>query len=378
MVDGDGGLAREGLRQLLLARGEGPPPAEGQHADGPLADQERHPEVVRVAEALVRGQMVGQHPARRELAHERLTGGEHPAGQALAHLDPRPEHGLDGGAGEARHHQVVAVEQPEARVVDVEQSRRLLGDGDQQALRSRERPDLLVDLEQRGQGRLAVTLLGEEPRVVERGGRLPRERGHDRDLFRRGRVGLPPVGGERAMRIALGEQGDGQDRAVPLTLDQPPRLRADRQGRVVQHVLAPHRHPLLDRAAGGALTQTHAQRGDELGRESAAALVGHHAGFPVDPHDADRGHPQQCPAPVHDQVQDAVDVEGRADRAAHLEERLVLGRVAGGLVEETRVLERHRGLRGEVGQGGEVFLGERRPRRARAPRSSRPGAGRPP
>ena len=162
------------------------------------------------------------------------------------------------------------------------------------------------------------------------------------------------------MRIALGEQGDGQDRAVPLTLDQSPRFRVDRQSRVVQHVLAPHRHPLLDGATGGALTQTHPQRGDELGRESAAALVGHHAGFPVDPHDAERGHAQQHPASVHDQVQDAVDVEGRADRAAHFEQRLVLGRVAGGLVEQARVLERHRGLRGEVVQGGEVFLGERR------------------
>ncbi len=162
-------------------------------------------------------------------------------------------------------------------------------------------------------------------------------------------------------RDGLGEQGNGQDRAVPLALDQRARLGLDRQCRVVQHVLAPYRDPLGDRAAGGALAQAHAQRGDER-----AATARDRARRPPP-----RSPGRRCMTPTaatassawqrsSDQVEDAIDVQGRADRAAHLEQGLVLGRVAGGLVEEPRVLERHRGLRGEVGQDREILLGERR------------------
>ena len=53
---------------------------------------------------------------------------------------------------------------------------------------------------------------------------------------------------------------------------------------------------------------------DELGREAAAALVGHDAGGRVQAHDADGRHPEQRLAAIHHQVEDAVDLEGRADR----------------------------------------------------------------
>ena len=120
VVDRDGGLAREGLGQLLLARGERAAAAEDEHADRPLAHEQRHAQEVGVAEPLARHLMVRDHVGPFQLAHQGLAGRQHLAAQALAHLQPGPRHGLGRGAGEPGHHQLVAVQQPEARVVQLE------------------------------------------------------------------------------------------------------------------------------------------------------------------------------------------------------------------------------------------------------------------
>ena len=94
-------------------------------------------------------------------------------------------------------------------------------------------------------------------------------------------------------------------------------------------------------------------------READAALVHEHARLRVELEDAGRRHAQQRAAPVDDEVQHALEVERGADQARDLEERLVLRRAALGLREESRVLDRHRRLGGEVGQRRQVVLGER-------------------
>ncbi len=359
VVDGDGGLAREGLGELLLAGGERPPPAEHEHPDGPLADQQRHPEEVGVAEATARREVVGQHLRALELAHQGVPGGQHPAAQALAGPDPRADHGLGRGAEHAGHHEVLAVEQAEPRVVDLEEPGRFFRDGGEQGLRRGEGADLLVDLEQRGERGLAVALLREQARVVEGHRGLARQRAHDRDLALGRGVGLPPVRGQRAEHLALADQGHRQHRAVSLALDGGPGGRAERHLGIVQDVGAPHRAALLGGPAGGALPEPHPQRAQEPLGEPAPPLVGQEAGGRVEARDAEGRDPQQGLTAIHHQVEDAVDLEGRAHHSADLEQSLVLGRVAGGLVEEARVLERHRGLGGEVGEGREVLVGER-------------------
>ncbi len=286
VVDRDGGLAREGLGQLLLARGEGPAPAEDEHPDGPLAHQKGNPQVVRVAEAVPGRLVVRQYVGALELAHERLARREHLAAQALPRPDPRPPHGLGRGAVQARHHQIVAVEQPEARVVHFQQPGRLLGDRGEQGFGGGERPDLLVDLEQRGQRGLAIALLGEQPRVVEGNRGLAGQRGHDRDLARRRGMGLPPVGREGAEHLTLAHKRHRQHRAIALPFDQRTRARAQRDRRVVQHVLGPGRLAQLRRPAGRPLAQPHLQRGQELGGEAATPLVDEEAGGPVQAGDA--------------------------------------------------------------------------------------------
>ena len=360
VVDRDRGLAREDLGQLLLARGEGSAPAEDEHPAGPLADQKRHSQVVCVAQALAARVVLGHHLGPLELAHEGVAGGHHPAAQALPHPDPGPDHGLGRGPEQTREHQVVAVEEPEPRVVHLEQPRRLLRDRGEQGLGRGERSDLLVDLEQRGERGLAVALLGEQARVVEGHRGLPGERAHDRDLARGRRVGLPPVGGERAQHLALADQGHRQHRAVALALDHRPRRRAQRDRRIAQDVAGPHRLAQLRGAPGGTLAEPDPQRGEELGREAAAALVVEEAGGRVQARDSEGRDSQQGLAAIDHEVEHPVDLEGRAHDRADLEQGLVLGRVAGGLVEEARVLERHRGLGGEVGEGREVLVGERR------------------
>ncbi len=169
----------------------------------------------------------------------------------------------------------------------------------------------------------------------------------------------PPVGGERAQHLPLADQRHREDGPVALALDLGPDRGAERHRRIVQHVLAPHRLAQLHRPAEGSLPEGHPERLHELRREAATALVDQEAGGRLEAEDAEARHAEHRPATIHHEVQDAVDLECRADDRAHLEERLVLGRIAGGLVEEPRVLERHRRLRGEVGQGREILLGER-------------------
>ena len=133
VLDGDDRLPRERLGQLLVARAEGPPRAEGEHPDGPPADLQRHTEERRVAEASDGGELRGRNVGhRRDVEHEGVARREHLAGEALRGLDPLLQHRLAGRARGAGQHEVVPLEQPEAGVVHVEQPCRLLGDGGQQ------------------------------------------------------------------------------------------------------------------------------------------------------------------------------------------------------------------------------------------------------
>ncbi len=86
---------------------------------------------------------------RIDRANDGAAVGDHLAGEALAHLDPRAEHARRRGSGETGHDQLVAVEKPEPGVVDIEQPHGLFGHARQQGVGGRQEADLLVHLEQR-------------------------------------------------------------------------------------------------------------------------------------------------------------------------------------------------------------------------------------
>src|SRR3989441_12993370 len=99
--------------------------------------------------------------------------------RSLAHPDPRTGHRLRRRTGQAGEDEVLALQQAEAGVVHVEETRRLLGDRGEQRFRRHLAPDLLVDLEQRSEVRAPVALLREPAGGVEAGRRGEGERAGD-------------------------------------------------------------------------------------------------------------------------------------------------------------------------------------------------------
>ena len=77
---------------------------------------------MRVAELAVGGHVLRQEFGEGvQAADDGEALGHHLAGKTLAHLDARAEHGRGSAACEPRHDELVAVQEPEAGVVHVEQ-----------------------------------------------------------------------------------------------------------------------------------------------------------------------------------------------------------------------------------------------------------------
>src|SRR2546426_1131885 len=118
-----------------------------------------------------------------DLADQPPAGRHHLAAQALAHPNPRTDHRLRRRAGETGEDEVLAVEQPEAGVVHVEEPRRLVGDRREQRLRRRHAPDLRVDLEERAEVRASGAFLRVPAGVVDRVRGVEGERGKHAELL---------------------------------------------------------------------------------------------------------------------------------------------------------------------------------------------------
>ena len=167
VLEGNRRLSGKRLGQLLIARAEAAPGAERQDADHAIPDPERDAQVMRVAELALALPVLRHHVDRAGLDHQRSALGDDLAAEALADLDPRTDHRLFRGAGEPGQHEHVALDEPEAGVVDVEQARRLLGDGAEERVGRLFGADLFVDVEERRHLISARLLFQEQARVVD-------------------------------------------------------------------------------------------------------------------------------------------------------------------------------------------------------------------
>ena len=217
LVEGDRGLVGERLGDLRVARGERPSCPERQRADRPGADPQRHAEEHRVAEPAVRLDVLGGDIRDAlDLADERPPGRHDPTAQTLAHPDPWTRHGLRRRAGQAGQDELLALEQPEAGIVHVEEPRGFLGDRGEQRLRRHHAADLLVDLEERAEVRAPGALLGELAGVVERVRRVEGERAQHVELLAGVLVALAHADRERAEHSVPDEEGNDRGRRCPL------------------------------------------------------------------------------------------------------------------------------------------------------------------
>ena len=358
MLERDRRLAGECLGHLLVAPSEEPPSAERQHADDALAHAEGDSHVVRVAEAAIGRHHLGRHGRQLgELTDDSRPGRHDMPGETLAlvHLDSRSQHRLRRGPGESRHHQLIAFEQPESSVVEVQQPHGLFGHRGQEGVGGAEGADLLVDLEEGGEIRAAAPLVGKEAGVLDGHRRLVGERSHHLDLRRGERVGLPPVHGDAAPGLALDKDGHGEHAPVALVLDELPRGLIERDGRVVQDVLRPHGRPFANGPAGRPLTHAHAQARHELLGDARRAQIADGVRLGIDAEDARRRRARQTLTALHDGVQDGIGLEVRGEGAADLEE----GAIAGGarllLGEELGIVDGDGGVTGEGEQEVHVF-----------------------
>src|SRR5437867_1413985 len=133
-----------------------------------------------------------------------------------------------------------------------------------------------------------------------------------------------------------------QQRAQPLRARQ---LRVS-VARVVPEVGALHRAALRHRPPRDALALVNADGRDQLLRQVEAGHRREHT-LLVTHHDAARGDAEHGPRLLHDDVDRALDVEARGDRAPGLQQGPHLARAVHALLEELRVLDRDAGLLGE-------------------------------
>src|SRR5439155_7065798 len=96
----------------------------------------------------------------------------------------------------------------------------------------------------------------------------------------------------------------------------------------------------------------------EILGQAEASLVPEPPGA-VEAEQAERFRPQGLPAPLGDQVEDAVGITGRGEGLADLRGDLDALRPRGGEAQEPRVLEGDRGLDGEVADLDQIRLPER-------------------
>ncbi len=133
LFDGNGGVAGKRLQQrfFLVIEDVSLLPVNVEHTDEPAAVTQRRPEIAHDPERDRTYLVIGVEPiVRTHIRHgERATLAGHQPGQTLSHLERGFVHDLLGEAVAPGHHQIIAVEQPEAGALDAEQLRRLLGDG---------------------------------------------------------------------------------------------------------------------------------------------------------------------------------------------------------------------------------------------------------
>ena len=152
-VGGEGGGDRHVLRgEALLAGGE-----EAQHADHAIADLGRHREEPAVAEAPHRGPVLGVQVGMigRIPEHQGPAGARDAAVQALADLDPWLHRHVLARAEGARDDQLVAVHEPEAHPVGVDEAPARVGDAPQEGVELLHPGQVAADLDEALQPGLA-------------------------------------------------------------------------------------------------------------------------------------------------------------------------------------------------------------------------------
>ena len=359
VLDGHGGLPGEGLGHVLIAATEGPPRAEGERADEALAEAQGQPHEMRVAERAVGGEMLGGHADQGvEGSDDGRAFGHHATGQALSHLDARLQHGGGGGAGEARHHEVLAVEESEARIVEVEEPHGLFGHAGEQGIGGGEQTDLLVDLEERGERGAAAALVGEEAGIVDGDGRLAAEGGHDLDLRLGHGMRLPPVDAQPTVRLPLDEDGHGEHAAIALALHENARLGGESHGGIAENVRRPDGRPLPHGAPGRPLAQVNPQSVQELARHPGGPHIGQKIRVRLGAEDSRRPRPREHLAALHDGVENLVELERGGEGHADLEEGAVVRGVLLRLAEELGVVDGDGGVAPEGEQKIQVSGGE--------------------
>ena len=291
--------------------------------------------------------------------HEGSPVGHDPSHEPFPHPEARDAEALGDGPGVGPEGQrlAVLVHEPEPGHAGAEELDGRLDDPLED----------LLDAQRGGQGpgQLAQGLEALSPAhrrlvelgVVERHGRLAGQRAQEPDLGEGGRMGLPPVHGQDAIRLVLDEDGHRQHGPVAFAADEGAGLIVQDDGGVVQDVRGPGRGPVANGLPRCPLAQGHAQRPDELRRQADAPLVGQDAGGRVQLEDPGRPHAQQRPGPLDDQVQNALHLERGAHEPADLEEGLVLGGAPRSLVVEPGVFDRDGRLGGEGDEKLQLFLG---------------------
>ena len=203
---------------------ERPPGAERQHADRPVADLERHPEELRVAEPPVGGEVLGdqRRPTRRGRAAS-----ECPASITRPlRLSPMRSRGrtIVWTAVPARPARTSSSPSSRRKPALSTASRRAASSAmdDSSVVGRRQRADLGVDLEQRVEVGAPRLLVEEQARVVDGDGGLVRQRLQQGQLLLGVVVALGGPDGQRAEDARADLQRDTGRRGDAL----PPRRRA--------------------------------------------------------------------------------------------------------------------------------------------------------
>ena len=349
-------MVGQGLKQahFFLAELVRMPHRNGKSAQGPITEQQ--------GGAGLRDHALGTVPITIHHArilpqignHDSRPGRHDPAHDPLADTEPRDagQGGNGPGVGPEGQRLAVLVHEPEPRHAGAEELDGRLDHPLQDFL----------DAQRGGQGpgQLAQGLEALSPAcgrlvelgVVERHGRLAGQRAQEADLGEGGRMGLPPVHGQDAIRLVLDEDGNRQHSPVAFAADEGAGLIVQDDGGVVQDVRGPGRGPVADGLPRCPLARAHTQRLDELRRQADAPLVRQDAGGRIQLEDPGRPHAQQRPGPLDDQVQDALHLERGAHEPADLEEGLVLGGAPRSLVVESGVFDRD----GRLGSEGDEKL----------------------
>ena len=158
---------------------------------------------------------------------------------------------------------------------------------------------------------------------------------------------LPPEHGQAPVGLALDEDGHGEHATVPFALDEEARVRGQRDRGVVEDIRGPDGAALADGATGGAFAQSHAQAAEEIARHAGGPRIGLQPGLRVEAEDSRRARPRETLAPLHDRVEDLVELERGGESAADLEQRPIARSVLLGLGEELSVVDRNGRVTGE-------------------------------